>query len=838
MARCREIGHLIGPYLYGDLDEGERTRVEAHLASHPECRRRVAETRRSLSALPTRDPTPEELQAIVRGTHDAIHAMRPVRTMRLRWVAALAVAVLLAAGAIYLWQRPSARREVVVAPKPGVVEPVPAPRPPPPEPGPVAPAPPGPTPAPERGPAPVPPSRPVELASLGGIGGEPQVRRAGTSVWLRAESKQRLAAGDQVRTGPRDRITVGLDDGTRLALQPGTTLEVLESKGRPAEVRLLGGQAEAWVAPGTAPFWLRTPQGTAEATGTRFAVDTSRELTTVAVFDGQVDVANDHGQVSVERGSQATVAADRAPSPPAMLERGPMINGAEGLVTDTFDGPILNRSMWILRDVDPGIYALQKDGALRITGSTSGEGLELPSGVATYYFPRQSFSISVDVMVPRGSELGPVLQLNDNSSGEHFEFSYSPDAGYATSGHAWSGEEDYTVRQPFGDEASAFHTMRITYDSDAATCSAAVDGQPVGSVRFRPEWFTFFMGVPLRDTGYAADVRFDNFHMDLRGAGALPRVEAPSQAALARHRPEPVLWLGAPDTWESMAVYAPYVLKQGGRYLMYYVGNDRTGGWMWSHIGLATSTDGIHWTKYGDNPVLTDGGTPCVLYGDFGEGGAPYYRMYYRRYLEGTRDKSVIALATSPDGINWTRRDTVLGLEPGGERVSGPKVLYQPDGGATGDRYLMYYYAKEFTGERWRIGVRLATSQDGIHFERRGPMVVSGERNSIDGLSVGGGQVLRIGGTYHMWYRVRSYDPRWPGSIAHATSPDGLHWTKDYDRLAVESSGQPGDVFCAIDGLTVLRDGNAIRLWYDTGPYELHGGWEKVIGYAEYGISR
>ena len=92
MDRCKEIGHLIGPYLYGDLDEGERTRVEAHLASHPECQRRVAETRRSLSALPTRDPRPEELEAIVRGTQAAIHAMRPVRAMRLRWVAALAAA--------------------------------------------------------------------------------------------------------------------------------------------------------------------------------------------------------------------------------------------------------------------------------------------------------------------------------------------------------------------------------------------------------------------------------------------------------------------------------------------------------------------------------------------------------------------------------------------------------------------------------------------------------------------------------------------------------------------------------------------------------------------------
>jgi len=35
-----------------------------------------------------------------------------------------------------------------------------------------------------------------------------------------------------------------------------------------------------------------------------------------------------------------------------------------------------------------------------------------------------------------------------------------------------------------------------------------------------------------------------------------------------------------------------------------------------------------------------------------------------------------------------------------------------------------------------------------------------------------------------------------------------------------------------------LREGDRIRLWYATGPYELHGGWEKVIGYGEYQIGQ
>jgi hypothetical protein len=76
--------------------------------------------------------------------------------------------------------------------------------------------------------------------------------------------------------------------------------------------------------------------------------------------------------------------------------------------------------------------------------------------------------------------------------------------------------------------------------------------------------------------------------------------------------------------------------------------------------------------------------------------------------------------------------------------------------------------------------------------------------------------------------------PSWPGAIAHAVSPDGLHWTKSGDRLAVQGSGSPGDVFCALSGVSVLREGDAIKLWYGTMPYQLRGAWETLIGYAEY----
>ena len=48
----------------------------------------------------------------------------------------------------------------------------------------------------------------------------------------------------------------------------------------------------------------------------------------------------------------------------------------------------------------------------------------------------------------------------------------------------------------------------------------------------------------------------------------------------------------------------PSVIKENNIYYMWYSGNNG-GGWS---IGLATSPDGLNWTKYGLNPVMSGSG--------------------------------------------------------------------------------------------------------------------------------------------------------------------------------------------------------------------------------------
>ncbi|MFZ1517643.1 MAG: hypothetical protein WAU11_02650 [Ignavibacteriaceae bacterium] len=113
----------------------------------------------------------------------------------------------------------------------------------------------------------------------------------------------------------------------------------------------------------------------------------------------------------------------------------------------------------------------------------------------------------------------------------------------------------------------------------------------------------------------------------------------------------PILFPGNYGTWDSWAVHPGAVFKDNdGYYKMYYCGySDQYDQW---HIGLATSIDGINWEKY-PQPILygTSGweyqiGSSSIIKKD-----GVYYLYYYGRTLP----TYAIAVATSTDGINFTK---------------------------------------------------------------------------------------------------------------------------------------------------------------------------------------
>ncbi len=119
--------------------------------------------------------------------------------------------------------------------------------------------------------------------------------------------------------------------------------------------------------------------------------------------------------------------------------------------------------------------------------------------------------------------------------------------------------------------------------------------------------------------------------------------------------PSPVLTGGTAGSWDAGGVERPSVVWNGTMYLMYYGGSNGT---LATDIGVAFSKDMIHWQKYSGNPVLTRSPGlwdafyvrwPSVAY----DGSS--YKMWYvgRTTLQALNDS--IGLATSIDGFHWTK---------------------------------------------------------------------------------------------------------------------------------------------------------------------------------------
>jgi hypothetical protein len=137
---------------------------------------------------------------------------------------------------------------------------------------------------------------------------------------------------------------------------------------------------------------------------------------------------------------------------------------------------------------------------------------------------------------------------------------------------------------------------------------------------------------------------------------------------------------------------SPFVIRDGGKWRMWYVSGSHwaatdAGPRHYYNIRYAESADGLQWQRRGtvcvDYLPGTDEyafGRPCVLKR------ADSYSMWYS--VRGHR--YAIGYAESEDGLTWTRRDEVGGLQPSAtgwdsEMVEYPWILEH-----AGTRYMLY----------------------------------------------------------------------------------------------------------------------------------------------------
>ena len=167
----------------------------------------------------------------------------------------------------------------------------------------------------------------------------------------------------------------------------------------------------------------------------------------------------------------------------------------------------------------------------------------------------------------------------------------------------------------------------------------------------------------------------------------------------------PVIATGQEGTWFESHAHGPAVLKIGNIYHMWFVGRNSVGV---VGIGYAYSLSGINWIQHEDNPIMmsdpespweSDGvSLPEVIQLTNGS-----FLMFYAGH-DGTYRQ--IGMASSSDGINWTKstdNPIIQHGEPGtwNEEIStGVTAVSQGPG-----QYMLWYTGNAGSGSTtWAIG--------------------------------------------------------------------------------------------------------------------------------------
>ena len=278
--------------------------------------------------------------------------------------------------------------------------------------------------------------------------------------------------------------------------------------------------------------------------------------------------------------------------------------------------------------------------------------------------------------------------------------------------------------------------------------------------------------------------------------------------------------------WDSYLVGSPSVISVGSTYYMYYEGLNTTS---FTHaIGLATSTDGVNWTK-GSGAVLqaTTGAWDSteVRYPSVVKNGGNYLMVY-----QGAGAGTALGLATSTDGTTWTKHSGAVVTTVGVHSAYVPGTLLYLSG-----QYVLYYTVDGIIGRM--------TSTDGVSWNDGGAVFSSCGSSCV---VYSRPAVIYDGAMYRMWYtRIADANDGTEGTsglfsvtIGYADSPDGETWTTYGNPILTAGAAgawdRPG-----VGDPSVTYDGTTFRMWYVGGREQLPGGtpdsdtWvEGSVGYA------
>jgi hypothetical protein len=153
--------------------------------------------------------------------------------------------------------------------------------------------------------------------------GAPSIKRKGAATVKPLKMNQYVNEGDELTTKAGEFASIAFIGGAEVRISESSTF-VVEAGGGQKPTQLFTSIGKAWtrLLTGHSGINIRTPTAVAAVRGTEADVE-SGDHTTVKVYEGFVDVYNDHGKQALTAGQMTHVAsAQTAPEPPKTMAPG------------------------------------------------------------------------------------------------------------------------------------------------------------------------------------------------------------------------------------------------------------------------------------------------------------------------------------------------------------------------------------------------------------------------------------------------------------------------------------------------------------------------------------
>jgi predicted GH43/DUF377 family glycosyl hydrolase len=259
-------------------------------------------------------------------------------------------------------------------------------------------------------------------------------------------------------------------------------------------------------------------------------------------------------------------------------------------------------------------------------------------------------------------------------------------------------------------------------------------------------------------------------------------------------------------------------------------------------LEYATSPDGVTWTNGGTITFPTSTWDQFISSPDVIKDGSTY-KMWYTGYTVDAADLQslLVALNTAAASITPANMSVLLG-----DIVSGNIAQLRSDlisFSLKSDVTSVLAEALSFAADS-EPAIGYATSPDGITWtqDASNPVMVSNTASSWDNLGIMTPAVIKNGTTYQMWYTgisvginlvtdllsatsVSSIQTAITDdvniAIGHATSADGMTWTKDAGPVLQKGATTDWDSYCVFAPSVVMEANGSYDMWYTGGQINL-----------------